>query len=331
MAEKIKIRGRVLYNDATPADNATVEIWDEDGILDGVANDDRVLRKTTEADGTFAGSGYWQDGIGPDFLMLRFMVNVDGRQHKGPFVRIDDEKSVPIALPWGPPKPVTKSERELVQVLLVADYEDTARDLYDVIEVATEGLTSQILGGSYKKITFVKNAAATLANVIDTLNAATGRPGVEAVDLIWSTHGLTNQIVLADGNLKDLVVREAFESKMSDAARAKLRVCFSTACFGKSHLDLWTAVGFSDASGSKKVYADSALSYAPFLATWAAERTFAEAVAAANAADALDVADEAARAYYRAKGTPRDDATARMIDSTRVRVGIGATRIYSKS
>lgn len=324
--EQITIAGRVLYNDGTPAADARVEIWDEDGIIDGVTGDDRVLRTNTAPDGTFGGQGIWlkDEAFGPDLLVLRFVVTVNGRHYKGSFFRLG-AKSVPIVLRDGPPKPVQKSERELLQVILLADYEDRERDLYDFVEVATEGLTRQILGGTYNKITFIKGPEATVDNVVAAVSAAAGRSGVEAVDLIWSTHGNTDRVVLADRSMDSDDFLKAFED-LSDAHRAKLRVCFSTACFGQTHLDMWQRLGFSDASGSKRMYADSALSYAPLLTAWAAERTFAEAVMAANAADIGDVADEAARAFYRAKG---DTASAKMIDSTRVRAGSGATRVYS--
>lgn len=85
-------------------------------------------------------------------------------------------------------------------------------------------------------------------------------------------------------------------------------------------------MGFTEASGSEGTYADSAVSYAPFLTAWAGEKTFAQAVDAANAADVLDAQDNIARAYYLATGRPRNAAA---VDSDRVRAGAGQSRIYS--
>jgi hypothetical protein len=50
----------------------------------------------------------------PDILNLEFRVSVDGKTHKGPFV-MGQGTSVPIVLPFGPSKPVSKSKRDLVQ------------------------------------------------------------------------------------------------------------------------------------------------------------------------------------------------------------------------
>lgn len=68
------------------------------------------------------------------------------------------------------------------------------------------------------------------------------------------------------------------------------------------------------------------VSYAPFLIAWAGERTVAEAVTAANAAAALDAAENAARAIHQAGSLPSRDGA---VDSTRVRAGTGTGRIYS--
>ena len=61
---------------------------------------------------------------------------------------------------------------------------------------------------------------------------------------------------------------------------------FSTACFGESHRTAWREAGFKTVSGSKKIYADSAASYVPFLSAWAVGGTFGASVLAANVAGA---------------------------------------------
>jgi len=329
---KLMIHGQVLYDNATPASGATVTIRDLDGL--DSKEDDRILRQTCDANGRFSGAGNWEDREGnvlgvdlvPDILRLAFRAKADGRTHDGPFLRIDKARSAPIVLPWGPPKPVPKSKRELVQIILVSNgYVGGEKALYEFIEVATEGLTRSILGGSYRNITFVKGANATLEGLIKALTEAARPSGVEAVDLIFSTHGSTDKVVLAEGPMRESVLGEAL-SDMPEAVRAKLRMCFSTACYGETHTDTWLAAGFTDAAGARGMYADSAVSYAPFLTAWAAERSFREAVAAANAADVGDIADSAARAYYLAQGKPEKAAD---IDSTRYGRGGGASRIYT--
>lgn len=330
---RLRIAGQVRYADLSIAPGARVTIIDRDGT-DGTA-DDTILVATTGGDGRFSGrSSEWRDREGrvlgidvPDVLRLDFVVSLDGRTHRGPFIRHDDRSSIPIILPSLPPREVTKPERELVQIILLAPSPDSAEHaLYEFIENASEGLTRTLLGGSYRKLTFLTGAAATLEGLVGALAAATGRSGVEAVDLFFTTHGTSNRVELADGRIKMSEVQGAIVDGLTEEARTKLRVVFSTACFGATHLDEWRAAGFSDASGSEGIYADSAVSYAPFLIAWAAERTFAEAVAAANAADVGNAADQVARQFYLATGRPDSAAD---IDSDRVRTGSGARRLYS--
>ncbi|MGH7187246.1 MAG: hypothetical protein ACREIB_13335, partial [Pseudomonadota bacterium] len=330
---RMNIAGRVLYSDLIPAAGVKVVIRDLDGT--GGREDDRIFNAVADADGRFAGlTDDWLDREGRvfgvdivDILRLEFTATaLDGRSHRGPFLRLDDRNSAPIIFPFPAPKPVSKAERELVQVILLSqNLTGGERALYEFIELASETLAQSTLGGSYRKITTVKGPAATLAGFVAALKAAAGRSGIEAVDLLFTTHGISNKVVLAEGKLPESQVLDALLT-LPAAARTKLRMVFSTACFGETHLDTWMAAGFTDASGAQGVYADSAVSYAPFLTSWALQRTFAEAVAAANAADVLDAADNAARAFYTARNKPQ---TADLIDSTRVRAGTGASRIYT--
>lgn len=329
---RLQISGQVLYSDLTPAAGATVRISDLDGT--GGAGDDLILTRNTDANGRFSGlSDEWQDREGrvfgvdlPDILRLEFTARVDGRTHRGPFLRAPNGRSVPIVMPIPPRKPVSRDGRELVQIILLSPgYQGAERTLYDFIELSTETLTTSVLGSSYRRTTFLKGRAATLAGLVDALRAGATRTGTKAVDLLFTTHGSTDKMTLADGLTSEDTVRDALLD-LPDAVRAKLRMVFSTACFGRTHLGMWAAAGFTDASGARGIYADSAVSYAPFLAAWAGERTFGEAVAAANAADVLDAADSAARAFYEAQDEPD---TAEDIDSTRVVAGRGRSRIYS--
>ena len=328
---RLTISGVVLYSDLTPAGGAAVRIIERDSAPGG--KDDRILTETTDPDGRFEGlSTDWQDREGvvfgidiPDVFRLDFVVTVDGHTHTGPFL-LAGGRSAPIILPFGPPKPVAKNERDLVQVILLADdLVGAERTLYEFIETSAQTLTNTILGGSYRKITFLKGADATLAGMVSALDQAAARSTVEAVDLIFTTHGNTDAVVFADGRYPVSKVKAALLALPAER-RGKFRVVFSTACFGVTHLNGWIGGGFNEASGSVGIYADSAVSYAPFLAAWAAEKTFAESVAAANAADIGNVADNAARAFYLARSRP---VQAAQVDSDRKRAGGGRTRLYT--
>src|SRR4051794_36934012 len=177
-----------------------------------------------------------------------------------------------------------------------------ASALYEFIESSAQALTQTLLAGKYRKVTYLTGTSATLANFITALNTAAGS-NIEAVDVIFTTHGRTSEVVFADGEATTEQLKQALQT-LSPPKGKKLRAVFSTACYGESHLGAWIAGGFNEASGSEGIYADSAVSYAPFLSAWASEKTFAQAVAAANAADAFNVTDNVAKAYYTARNLP---------------------------
>lgn len=328
---RLRITGSVTYSDGSPASGARVVIRDLDGL--GGADDDTILRVTADARGRFTGlSAEWDDREGsvlgidlPDLLRLEYTVTVEGRRHTGMFIRYDGSRSAPIVVPE---EPVRVAERELVQVIHLA--EDAAvdvRPLYQFIEESTQTLTTTLLANSYARVTFLKGSRASLAGFVHALKLSTDRPGIEAVDVLFTTHGHTNQVVFEDGRYSEGVVLDALIQGLPPEGRAKLRVLFSTACFGASHRDMWRDAGFTEVAGAVGIYADAAVSYPAFLTAWAAGLTFAQAVDLANAADIGDLADEAARVYFRV----RDKADlAAEVNSTRRRSGPGTTRVRSK-
>jgi len=326
---KIHISGSVVYNDMSPAPNAAVQIWDLD--LGPGGQHDHILTRTTDNDGRFSGlSSEWKDAEGVvlgipvlDVLNLEFRVTVDNKTHSGPFF-MGHGNSLPIILPFPPPKPVSKAERDLVQVIFLSDgFTGGERALYQFIEASSESFVALGLGPLYRHIHVLKGNDATLAAFKSTLQIAATASGVAAVDVMFNTHGNTDRVVFKDGTKTTTIVKGDLNG-LSASTRAKFRAVFSSACFGATHLSMWRDIGFTVADGAAKIYADSALSFPAMVGKWAAEGRFAEAVQLANAVG--DPADNLAKAYYNTIGRPDDAA---QVDSTRTMVGDGLVRIYS--
>lgn len=221
--------------------------------------------------------------------------------------------------------PVTKAQRQaVVFVTDLSQGSPAAQAFYDLVEFGAAGLTVPTLGPRYANVTIVQGAAATRTRLRTTLKAAASASGVKAVDLVFVTHGLSGNVVFSGSSIPVAMtaVRDDIQGALTAGERAKLRMVFSTACFGASHNARWLEAGFKVASGGKRIYADSATSYPAFLGTWALGATFGVAVAAANASDPLRLQDNAAEVLLRNEGFPNPD-----VDSTRVVSGASSLTI----
>jgi hypothetical protein len=214
---------------------------------------------------------------------------------------------------------VTKAQREVV-VFSPGLAQGTALEsaFYDFVEFNAIALATATLGTRYNTVHIVRGAAATRAGLANKLNEIASKSTVRAVDLVFITHGATDEVLLADARWTIGAVRDRIRLGLTLADRAKLRMVFSTACFGASHRAAWREAGFKTVSGSRKIYADSASSYLPFLSAWALGGTFAASVTAANLAGTPSGWDQAASAWYLTRGKPVE---ASQIDSFRVTSG----------
>ncbi len=211
--------------------------------------------------------------------------------------------------------PVSKSQRDLLVFIadLSKDSTKELKTLYDTIEAAAEAVATGALKDHYRKVHVVKGADATRAGFSDKLKTIAADSAVKAVDVIFVTHGLSQSVYFSDGGVGINRVKDDIVNKLSASHRAKLRVLFSTACYGSTHLSGWLQAGFKVASGSKLIYADSAVSFPVFVTSWSSGNTFAKVVADANKSDPLDAQDNIAKQVLK-----RND-----VDSTRVISGKG--------
>jgi hypothetical protein len=190
---------------------------------------------------------------------------------------------------------VPKEQRDIVLFLAnLAPPEDPEKSFYEFVSFAAESLGLGFLRPHYRAVHLVKGKNATFDMLATRLNTATSNPAVKVVDLIFVTHGMTDKVQFSDGKKSMDEVKQAILARLSNTDRTKLRMVFSTACFGQTHRDEWMGAGFNAASGSRQIYADSGTSYPAFLTAWTSGQSFAAAVKAANESDPLRLQDQAA-------------------------------------
>lgn len=224
-----------------------------------------------------------------------------------------------LATTAGAATPVTKAQREVLVVSPgLAQGSAVERAFYDFVEFNAVALATTTLGARYAAVNLLRGSAATPAGFLAELDRIASKPGVRAVDMIFLTHGLTNEVSLHGRDVTVAELGAGIRLRLTAAERAKLRMVFSTACFGASHLTAWRNAGFRAASGSRGVYADSAASYLPFLSAWAVGASFGASVTAANVAGASSSWDAAAKPWLVAHGRPE---LAAQVNSWRVTSG----------
>lgn len=217
---------------------------------------------------------------------------------------------------------VAPSERELlVFITLAPSTSGPIQDFYEFVEFSADTLATSTLASRYGAVHVLKGSNATRQNFINRLNTLTAPASLKALDVIFVTHGLSGSVAFNDVSVTSAQLQAQVIAGVSASRRAKFRMLFSTACFGESHRSAWRNMGFKVASGSREVYADSALSYQPFLSGWRNYGTFYSAVKSANDADPLRIQDGIASGLLWAAGSSAWDD----VDSVRLRSGYTTT------
>lgn len=220
---------------------------------------------------------------------------------------------------------VSKTQREaIIFITNLSQGTSLEQQFYDVVEFAAATLGQASLVPNYQKVTTIQGSGSTLTALRNALKTAASKSGIKAVDLIFVTHGLSGEVLFVDGRKTMDQVKADIVSNLTAAQRGKLRMIFSTACFGSTHRSKWRDAGFKTASGSQGIYADSALSYPAFLGSWIVGTNFSTAVGVANAADVLRVSDNAAKAWFNSKN--KQDL-ANQVNSNRVVSGTSSLTI----
>ncbi|MEW6127900.1 MAG: hypothetical protein AB1757_12750 [Acidobacteriota bacterium] len=211
---------------------------------------------------------------------------------------------------------ITSNERALVVVSnLVTHGRSDLRWLYQFIEHSGVKLTDMILGSRYRHFHKLVGEPATLTNFLTTLAALTNEDSLQAIDVILHLHGDEKVLFFEDGEYStESIKQELLELNH----RHKLRMLYSTGCYGKHHAVDLVAGGFKVACGAIATNANAATEYPTFLTLWAAGSKFKEAIAAGDIALTRIPQDRAAKAMGFA------DA-----DSTKTIIGDGNLTIKS--
>lgn len=216
------------------------------------------------------------------------------------------------------------------------------RRVYGFVEQQGISLPSAILSQSYARILPCVGMHATLEGLEDVLRDALADPAVDEVDLLWHGHGTERDNGSHGFSMPRLPGKdETFDDKnfamqsvdvttIGDMvenldADDRLRMFYTTACYGAYLAEELVESGFSCGAGALKINTNSTLEFPIFLKNWAAFLPFGVALA-----------DAFRRSHWRKTDTglkllARDKERFGEADSTKRHVGDRTTNIRTNA
>jgi hypothetical protein len=165
---------------------------------------------------------------------------------------------------------ITKSKRALVVITYLSS--KNKFNFYNFVE--SSGITTIILflEHHYSRIEILKDSTATKSAFLERLRQFSTDPQIQAIDVIIMLHGKKGKLLFYDDSRPDNQV-EVLTSKLkeeiaSQKAGSKLRLLYSTACYGDSHSKDFLEAGFSTSVGAKAINANSATEFPIVCELW---------------------------------------------------------------
>lgn len=194
------------------------------------------------------------------------------------------------------------------------------RPLYRLLDLAATALGACV-GLCYGRRVRLRGARASRGAFLAAVQALAARADVAAVDVVVNLHGAPGELVLADAP----AATDALAPALRAAGRGKLRLAYSSACHGASHVPDLLAGAFATAVGARGVNTTGATEFWLFLLLWMLGLPAARALSAADAPLLRRPTDAMARLLLRALGERGE------VDSRKVLAGDPAVQISRRS
>ena len=159
--------------------------------------------------------------------------------------------------------------------------------LYQFLDASSVTLARVMMTPHYRQIYAQTGSSATATNYVNSLASLASVAQNKAIDSFIHLHGAPGALWFASGEKSTASLRNNIIAKNIGS---KLRLLYSTACFGSSHTQDFVTAGFRAASGARGVNANASFEYPVVMTRLGLGGTFAEAIAAGN--------DGAARAFH---------------------------------
>ncbi len=207
-------------------------------------------------------------------------------------------------------------ERVLLIVANLSDGGDPRfQFLYEWLDANAINVAWFILGDDYQRIDVLTGPHVTAANFIESVVVNAKNPQTSALDVFLILHGLEGKLYFDDG---EMLSREIKDHLKAENLKHRLRLLYSTACYGATHAQDFVEAGFRTASGALGACANGPYDFPVQLYNWSKGKTYKSAVKAGNHKIGLLTHD----AFARVMGF--ED-----VNSEKIIVGKKLTRIHS--
>lgn len=170
---------------------------------------------------------------------------------------------------------VAKRDRELIVVANLSTHGvENYKWLYRFLEVNAVSLAWEKLGFSYDHIYALTGANATLDGFQDSVATVSAPDAVKAVDVFVHLHGAPKTLWFEEGPRETSELATALAGHLGSN---KLRLLYSTSCYGESHAPAFLAAGFQAVNGALAVNTNSMYEYPKIMTMWRRGATIAHA------------------------------------------------------
>jgi hypothetical protein len=176
------------------------------------------------------------------------------------------------------------------------------KQLYSFVEKQGVSLASALCRNFYRDLHVVSGPSATDEQLVRTIERCLENDMIEEIDLIVHMHGQESggmcfaNRVENGGTVSGTVPAEDVADDIRQlAGQDRLRMYYTTACYGAVHAEAMIDAGFSCSAGAVGVNTNAHFEYPRFLNLWRTLRPFEVSVRRAFNTSASRLSDEAAR------------------------------------
>jgi hypothetical protein len=189
---------------------------------------------------------------------------------------------------------VVKDERVLLVVANLSDAGDPRFQLlYQWLDANALGLAWVLMRTHYRQIEALTGSDVTSVAFVDRIQELALDPRTRVLDVFLVLHGSEGALHFDDGVISSRDLKTRLQAMN---LKHRLRLLYSTACYGATHAEDFVEAGFRVASGAKGINANGPVDYPVQLHEWGRNRRYKAVVNAGNQRLGIWTHDAMARA-----------------------------------